>query len=175
MGIPILMGRDFTEADSGSAPRGVVISQAMARHYFGDRNPVGHRIWFPEDKDTPTTIIGVAGDFLIGGPREASHQPGYTYFSYRDREAPRRLRSMMMAVRSNESPGELSQRIRAELQGPPLALPISRSTPSMNSSQTCCCRNGSSRAVECIWRALTRPGRPWSLRRHRLCRGAAHE
>jgi predicted permease len=124
MGIPILMGRDFTEADSGSAPRVVVISQAMARHYFGDRNPVGHRIWFPEDKDAPTTIIGVAGDFLIGGPREASHPPGYTYFSYRDREASRRLRSMMMAVRSNASPGELSQRIRAELQGPPLALPI---------------------------------------------------
>jgi len=43
MGIPILIGRDFTEADSESAPRGVVISQAMARHYFGDRNPVGHR------------------------------------------------------------------------------------------------------------------------------------
>jgi len=126
MGIPILMGRDFTEADNASAPRGVVISQAMARHYFGDRNPVGHRIWFPEDKDTPTTIIGVAGDFLIGGPRETAQRPGYTYFCYRDREAPRRLRSMMMAVRSNGNPGELSQRIRSELQGPPLALPILR-------------------------------------------------
>jgi ABC-type antimicrobial peptide transport system permease subunit len=96
----------------------------MARHYFGDRNPVGHRIWFQEDKDTPTTIIGVVGDFLIGGPREAARRPGYTYFSYRDREAPRRLRSMMMAVRSNGNPAELSQRIRAELQGSPLALPI---------------------------------------------------
>ncbi|HXT69412.1 MAG TPA: ABC transporter permease [Vicinamibacterales bacterium] len=126
MGIPMVMGRDFTEADGVNAPRAVVISNAMARHYFGERNPVGHRIWFPEDKAEPTTIIGVVGDFLIGGPREATRRPGYTYFSYRDAEAPRRLRSMMLAVRSNADLGDLSQRIRSILQGPPLSLPILR-------------------------------------------------
>jgi hypothetical protein len=78
IGIPIVAGRDFTEQDIATTPRGVVISQAMARHYFQDRDAVGRRIWFPEDTSAPTTVIGVVGDFLIGGPRETSRRPGYT-------------------------------------------------------------------------------------------------
>ncbi len=126
MGIPILAGREFTEADTASAPRGVVICRAMARHYFGDRNPVGHRIWFPEDKTTPTVIIGVVGDILIGGPREVARRPGFTYFSYRDGEAPRRLRNMMMVVRTTGAPQTLAGQVRASLQASGLQLPVLR-------------------------------------------------
>jgi ABC-type antimicrobial peptide transport system permease subunit len=124
MGIPLVSGRDFTERDVAAATRGVIISQAMARHYFGDRDPVGRRIWFPEDTSAPTVVIGVAGDFLIGGPREITRRPGYTYFSYRDREAPRRLRNMTMAVRTAGEPLAIADAIRRELQGAPLDLPV---------------------------------------------------
>ena len=124
MGIPLVAGRDFTEEDVATSPRGVIISQAMARHYFGNRDPVGRRIWFAEDTSVATAVIGVAGDFLVGGPRETARRPGYTYFSYRDREAPRRLRTMTMAVRTAGDPMELSDAIRRGLQGPPLQLPV---------------------------------------------------
>ena len=124
MGIPILGGRDFTERDVAGAPRGVILSHAMARHYFGDRDPLGKRIWFPEDTTTPTTVIGVAGDFLIGGPREVTRRPGFTYFSYRDGEAPRRLRTMTMAVRTAGGPLGIADAIRRGLQDTPLQLPV---------------------------------------------------
>jgi predicted permease len=124
MGIPLLAGRDFTEKDTASAPRGVIVSQSLARHYFGDRDPVGHRIWFPEDPGPPTTIIGVVKDFLIGNPRETQRRPGTTYFSYRDREAPRRLRNMTMAVRTAGEPLALAGNIRRELQDASLQLPV---------------------------------------------------
>jgi len=124
MGIPLVAGRDFTEEDVATSPRGVIISQAMARHYFGNRDPVGRRIWFPEDTSAATAVIGVAGDFLVGGPRETARRPGYTYFSYRDREAPRRLRTMTMAVRTAGDPMASADAIRRGLQGPPLQLPV---------------------------------------------------
>ena len=124
MGIRIIAGREFAETDTASAPRGVVIAQAMAKHYFGDRNPIGRRIWFPEDTAEPTTVIGVADDVIVGGPRETARRPGYTYFSYRDREAARRLRTMMMAVRASSDPASLVGPIRSTIQQSGLRLPI---------------------------------------------------
>jgi predicted permease len=126
MGIPLVAGRDFSEQDAAPSPRTVVISQGMARHYFGERNPLGRRIWFPEDTDAPTTIIGVVGDFLVGGPRETVRRPGFTYFSYRDREAPRRLRNLTMVVRTTGDPLSMAAQIRRELQDPALQLPVLR-------------------------------------------------
>jgi putative ABC transport system permease protein len=124
MGIAMVAGRDFTEQDTATAPRGVVISESMARHYFGNREAIGRRIWFPEDTTTPTTVIGVAKDILIGTPRESMRRPGFTYFSYRDREAPRRLRTMMMAVRTAADPAALAAAIRREMSDPALQLPV---------------------------------------------------
>jgi predicted permease len=126
MGIRLVAGRDFSENDVATSARGVIISQAMARHYFGHRDPVGRRIWFPEDSSAPTAVIGVADDVLVGGPRETVRRPGYTYFSYRDREAPRRLRTMTMAVRTAGEPMAMADAIRRELQGAPLQLPVLR-------------------------------------------------
>ena len=124
MGIRLVAGRDFTERDTSTAPRGVIISRSMAQHYFGDRDPIGRRIWFSEDTTAPTTVIGVAGDFLIGTPRESARRPGFTYFSYRDREASRRLRNMTMAVRTAGNPLAIANEIRRALQAADLNLPV---------------------------------------------------
>jgi predicted permease len=126
MGIPLVAGRDFLERDTALAPRVVIISETVARYYFGRRNPVGLRVGFPEDTGTPTEIIGVVKDFTGGTPRETSHRPGLTYFSYRDREAARRLRTMTIAVRTSGDPLAIVNRIRQELRDVDLQLPILR-------------------------------------------------
>jgi len=41
MGIPLVAGREFTEADGNGAPRGAVISEKMAHYFFGSLNPLG--------------------------------------------------------------------------------------------------------------------------------------
>jgi predicted permease len=64
LGIPLLLGRDFSEADA-SGKRGVVmVNQAFARRYFGDRNPVGHRVGLGNEPGTPNDmeIVGVVRD-----------------------------------------------------------------------------------------------------------------
>jgi len=46
IGIPLLSGRDFSEADGIEAPRVAIISDLMARRYWPREDPVGRRIRF---------------------------------------------------------------------------------------------------------------------------------
>jgi len=67
LGTPLLAGRDFSFEDQGR-PAVAIVSQSMARYYFGDRNPVGQLFTFDRQdnrgagQDQPYQIIGVAGD-----------------------------------------------------------------------------------------------------------------
>jgi len=67
LGTPLLAGRDFTFEDQGG-PLVAIVSQSMARYYFGGRSPIGQLFTFePQDnrgaaQDQPYQIVGVAGD-----------------------------------------------------------------------------------------------------------------
>lgn len=131
MGVPIVAGREFTDWDTESAPRVVVINQAMARFYFGDENPVGARVGFAGDKGTPFEIVGVAKDFVRGTPRAVAQPEFVTYFPYRDREAinrgaQSRLRVMMSVIRAAGDPRELTTLVRRELRAIDPNLPVIR-------------------------------------------------
>ncbi len=70
--IPILRGRDFTERDDQSAPGVVLISETMAKKFWGKQDPVGQQIVIgkgvgPEFEEPPRQIIGIAGDVRDGG------------------------------------------------------------------------------------------------------------
>jgi putative ABC transport system permease protein len=61
MGIPILAGRTFTEADRDDAPPVAIVSVALGRRYWRGENPIGKRLRFDDDEPW-MTIVGVAGD-----------------------------------------------------------------------------------------------------------------
>lgn len=69
MGIPILKGRSFEERDNQTAPRVVIVDERLAQHFWPNSDPVGRRMYFPEDAknllkvDEHTqwlTVVGVA-------------------------------------------------------------------------------------------------------------------
>jgi len=69
-GTPLLAGRDFAFTDQGGPPVAIV-NQAMARYYFGDKDPLGGRFQLvgPSNSgitgappDQVYTVIGVVGD-----------------------------------------------------------------------------------------------------------------
>jgi putative ABC transport system permease protein len=62
MRIPILYGRALDERDRAGAPRVAVISEAMARRYFGDVNAVGRRFRSELGQDDWMQVVGVARD-----------------------------------------------------------------------------------------------------------------
>lgn len=62
MGIPLISGRLLDERDTAGAPQAALISQSLARHHFGSRNPLGARLHVgPRDRPW-YTVVGIVGD-----------------------------------------------------------------------------------------------------------------
>ncbi|HST24201.1 MAG TPA: ABC transporter permease, partial [Blastocatellia bacterium] len=61
MGIPLLAGRDFTDADGSGAPGVTIIDERLAQEYWPNETALGKRIRFgpPESNEPWQTIVGV--------------------------------------------------------------------------------------------------------------------
>src|SRR5881398_1149711 len=66
MQIPILAGREIDGRDQPGSRPVAVISEELARTYFGNEKPVGRSITLPEEK-RDLEIVGVSGDVRYGG------------------------------------------------------------------------------------------------------------
>ncbi|HWC97667.1 MAG TPA: ABC transporter permease [Candidatus Sulfopaludibacter sp.] len=65
--IPVLRGRSFTEADTGNAPRVVIINEKLANQYWPKQDPIGQVMVIgkglgPEFEDPPRQVVGVVGN-----------------------------------------------------------------------------------------------------------------
>ena len=77
MGIRLLKGRSFTDSDGERDPRVAVISEAMARRYWPNEDPVGKDIANQEEKRT-YRIVGVVADAPINNIGEFAEPYIYT-------------------------------------------------------------------------------------------------
>ncbi len=75
LGVPILRGRDFTDADDSTSARVVMVSESAAKRLFPGRDPIGQRLrpaGFPDSLGW-STVVGVTGDLIQGV--ESDDQP----------------------------------------------------------------------------------------------------
>ncbi len=63
LGIDLLAGRDFGDLDRQGSPPVAILSEAGARHLWGDENPVGNTIRRPGG--VPLQVVGVARDTRV--------------------------------------------------------------------------------------------------------------
>ena len=71
LGVPIVEGRGFTEADSSGAQRVALVSRRLADTWWPGETAVGQRIQFPGsqgDADPWRTVVGVVADVRWQGP-----------------------------------------------------------------------------------------------------------
>jgi predicted permease len=63
IGDPIVLGREITSEDLARAAHVAVVNETFAKFYFGERNPIGHKITM-QDSQHPDSfeIVGVARD-----------------------------------------------------------------------------------------------------------------
>jgi predicted permease len=67
MGIPHVMGRDFTSADQGKGPLVAIVNETLIAGYFDGENPLGKRLYVfigPPDR-TVYEVVGVVGDIKL--------------------------------------------------------------------------------------------------------------
>jgi predicted permease len=117
LGIPLLAGRDFTNADGPKAPQTVIVNERLAKHYFGDENPIGRRIHFRRDKDS-IEIVGVVRDGKIVDLREKPLR--CIYLPY----AQTQLGYMTFYARTTQEPSAAAQMLREEVRRQDPNLPI---------------------------------------------------
>jgi len=61
MAIPLLRGREFSDRDGPPAPAVAIVSQATAKKFWGDADPIGRTLHRTAD-NRAFTVIGVVGD-----------------------------------------------------------------------------------------------------------------
>ena len=75
MGIALKRGRNFEPRESAPA---IIVSDATARRFWKDGDPLGRRVRFSEDASAPWfTVVGVAGEVRMRGPRGESRSEVY--------------------------------------------------------------------------------------------------
>jgi putative ABC transport system permease protein len=112
MGIRILRGRDFDAQDTANSRRAVIISSAMANHYWPGEEPLGRTIFLREyRKKVMADIVGVAGNVRQAGLRDESEDQ--MYFSYAQVQAPG---SQTLIVRTGSDPQGFAGVIKREVR-----------------------------------------------------------
>jgi predicted permease len=64
-GLPLISGRDFSDADNATSQKVVAISESLARQYFSGRNPVGLRLGTGPENPSQFEIVAVCKDAKI--------------------------------------------------------------------------------------------------------------
>jgi putative ABC transport system permease protein len=120
MGIPLIRGRDLTDSDREGQPGVVVVSEALARRFWPDQDPIGKRIKIPlpatEFHDRWLSIVGVSGDARYRELRAARYD---LYMSYRQSDHA----SQHLVVRVGADAAIVTPLIRQTVQGLAPELP----------------------------------------------------
>jgi len=121
MGIPLLSGREFTDADTADSPKVAIINQTLARHYFANRNPIGLHIGIGGAKSAVLDIqvVGLVKDSKHNDARDTIRP--FLYFPLMQKK---NLGTVMFYVRTAQQPEAISTEIRRRVATFDAALPV---------------------------------------------------
>lgn len=78
MGIRLLRGRDFTDADRPDTEKVAIVNSALAKHYFGGADPVDKFVELGDAEHSDRwRIVGVVADVKAFGPEQEAHDDLY--------------------------------------------------------------------------------------------------
>ncbi|TAK11182.1 MAG: ABC transporter permease [Acidobacteria bacterium] len=122
LGIPVQMGRGFTDHDDLVAPKVTIINEAAARLLYPAGNAVGQRIGGSFEKSNDFEIIGVVRDTKYASVRDPGPPTMYRCIW----QGP--ARSTNVVLRTAGDPMAMTEAVRAAMRDVDPTLPIPRFT-----------------------------------------------
>jgi predicted permease len=107
MGIPIVAGRVFSDADAASAAPVALINQSFAHRFFPNESPIGQRLRF-RSANPWMTIVGIVGDVRGFG---LDKQPSSEIYLFYQQQSPlpyNTLSSLRLVVRTADDPNSIA-------------------------------------------------------------------
>jgi putative ABC transport system permease protein len=125
MGIPLVKGRYFDARDTAEAPGVAIISEALARKYWPDEDPVGKRITFEGGQQQPRyrEIVGVVGH--VRNESLEGESRGQYYVPYAQRPT---SSDLFLVVRADGDPSTLAPLVRGRIASVDKDLPVYKVT-----------------------------------------------
>jgi putative ABC transport system permease protein len=120
MEIDARAGRLYSASDSATAPAVVIVDERLARKFWGSANPVGRRMFQPDNikdltKPGPNarwyTVVGVVAEVRISGLVAREDRIGAYYFPLAQQPA----RNLVLTVKTAADPTTLVTAIRHQL------------------------------------------------------------
>lgn len=111
MGIPVRRGRSFRLSDTAESPLVGMVNEAVVRHFFPARDPIGQRFHFGRGASHQpwVTIVGVVGDVHHRSLAEAPREEVYVPISQRP------AREMTVVLRSVGDSAQLAPTLKSVL------------------------------------------------------------
>jgi len=120
--VPLVSGREFTDADNATAPKVAVISETVAKRFFPGRNPIGMKFCFGAGaKFKPDiTIVGIVRDMNQDHVKSVTTNP-YLYVPYSQRDS---LFGMSFYVNTERDPLLLASSMQSVVRDADPNLPV---------------------------------------------------
>jgi putative ABC transport system permease protein len=107
LGVPLRAGRTFTAGDGAGAPLVAIVSETMARRFWGDRSPIGARLRQGDEQAGEwRTVVGIVGDIR----NDDADQPPVPYLYMPIAQQP--VRSVTFAIRTASEPAAMAEPMR---------------------------------------------------------------
>jgi putative ABC transport system permease protein len=121
LNVPLMQGRDLTEAEETTRTRVVLINQTMAKQLWPDENPLGRRFQFKEDGPAESfTVVGVIADFrhFQGDSDRAIFPSAYAPYSFGP------TLNTGLTIRVAGDPTQITSAVREQIRRSDSALPV---------------------------------------------------
>jgi predicted permease len=135
LGVPVLLGRDFTAGDQGSSLKVAILNETAARFYFGNTNPIGGKVRFTNypRHDLLYEVVGVVRDTLHDNLRDPASR--FIYLPVPQAVEP--IRRIGLAARCAGDAARFSEQVRRQMESAhPALLVASASTMEKQIEQT---------------------------------------
>jgi putative ABC transport system permease protein len=126
LGMTILRGRDFTDADRVGAPLVGIVNEALARRYWPGEDALGKRFRLGGKDSAWMSVVGIVKDMQARGPGDVPEPSMYQPYAQASRSGYYVSRSMSLVVRTDRDPLTLATPIRAAVAATAAGVPVSR-------------------------------------------------